>query len=89
MYMHLRGPRRVVPDITYPFKYFEKYPISLKMNWQISPKVHPNSESFVSPYPQNILNFHKSILYPFQYLANIPISLKTLPGASFILRILA
>ena len=28
-----------VPGIPYSFKYFEKYPISLKRNWQISTKL--------------------------------------------------
>ena len=32
-------------------KYFDKYSITLKRNVQISPKIDPISESFVSPYP--------------------------------------
>ena len=58
--------------IPYPFEYFEKYPISLKRNWQISPK-------FTQMYLhilKLLVKFHKSISYPFNYLANMPMSLK-------------
>ena len=37
------GPRSGIPGIPFPFKYFEKYPVSLKINWQISPKLHPRT----------------------------------------------
>ena len=71
------------PSFPYPFDYFEKYPISLKETWQISPIFRKHC----IPIPK----IYQSIPYPFKYLqkypvsifkflANIPVSLKTLPG---------
>ena len=71
------------PSIPYPFNYFEKYPISLKQIWQISPKFRKHCILIslkliqVSRIPSNI---YKNVTYPFKILANIPVSLKTLPG---------
>ena len=47
------------PSIPYPFNYFEKYPISLKEIWQIS----PNSEH-ITP-PPHIPKNDPIIPYPF------------------------
>ena len=79
----MRPPGNGGPRIPYPFKYFEKYPISLKKIWQISPKFRKHCvpislKNFqVCHIP---LNIYKNIPYPFKFLANIPVSLKTLPG---------
>ena len=74
------------PSITYPFNYFEKYPISLKEMRQISPKVGKHSIP-ISPklilVSHNPLNIYKNIPYPFKFSANIPVSLKTLPGPQY------
>ena len=70
------------PSIPYPFNYFEKYPMSLKLIWQISQKFKKHCIPIslkliqVSRIP---LSIYKNILYPFKFLANIPVSLKTLP----------
>ena len=61
-----------IPGISYPFKYLEKHPISLKRNRQISPKFTQLQKALYQNVPKSPLNFHKSILYPFKYLANIP-----------------
>ena len=71
------------PSIPYPFNYFKKYSISLKLIWQISPKFRKHCIPIslkliqVSCIP---LNIYKSIQYPFKFLVNIPVSLKSLPG---------
>ena len=80
-------PWKGVPGIPYPFKYFEKYPISLKGNWQISLKFTQLQKALYHHIPKNTLNFHKSITYPSNYLPKTPISLKTLPGPYHFLNI--
>ena len=75
------------PSIPYPFNYFEKYPISLKQIWQISPKFRKPCTLIslkliqVSRISSNI---YKNIMYPFKILANIPLSLKNPSRASYI-----
>ena len=77
--LNKRGPTRGVPGIPYSFKYFEKYPISLKRNGQISPKFTPLQKVLYHNIPnKGTWNFHKSIPYPFKYFTNTPISIKTL-----------
>ena len=66
------GSERGVPGIPYHFKYFEKYPKTLKRNGQISPKFTPLQKALYHHILKSNLNFQKSIPYPFKYLAIIP-----------------
>ena len=52
------------PIIPYPFKYFEKYPISLKINMANFPKIQK------ALYP-HIPKIDPNILYPLRYLQKI------------------
>ena len=70
----------------YPFKYFEKYPTSLKRNWKILSKFTQIQKALYHHIPTNTMNVHKSIPYTFVCLANIPISIKTLPGPQLLLK---
>ena len=72
-------PWNLVPGIRHPFTYLEKYPISLKRNWQKPPKFTQIPNALYHHRHKNTLNFHKSIPHPLNYLANILTSLKTLP----------
>ena len=66
---------RPVPVAHIPLYYLEKYPISLKYIWQLSPKFRKHCIPIslkliqISCIP---LNFYKNIPYPFKFLANIP-----------------
>ena len=69
-----------VPGIPHPFKYFEKYPISLKING-LYPQNSPHFRKLRITIFLKVLCFlHKSIPYLFKYLVNIPISLKPFQG---------
>ena len=49
----LWGPGSDTPRILYPFKYFEKYPISMKRNWQISTKFTKIQKALYDHIPRN------------------------------------
>ena len=45
----------------YTFKYFEKYPLSVKRSGQISPIFTPIQKAFYHHIHKSTLHFHKSI----------------------------
>ena len=84
MKLYILRPCKGVPGIPYPFNYFKKYPISLEINEQISPKFIPIQKALYHHIPKSILNFHKSTPYQYKYLANILISPKTLQWPQYL-----
>ena len=69
-----------IDKITSPGREFEKGPISMNRNWQVSPNIIEFQKALYHHIPKKYFDLQQNIPYPFMYFSNIPISLATFQG---------